>query len=114
MDAEGQVSPAQLTERDLRKRIDRSVSRALADNDFAAELLTNPALALEDRGCTPQQRKSLLSIQATTLADFARQAQALFWAANTRFSVGHDVHELARHDNDFADRGLADVLLDAR
>jgi hypothetical protein len=71
----------QLTEKDLRRQIDRSLSRALADTDFARQLLTNPALAIEEHGCTPQQLKSLLSIRATTLVDFARQAQALFWAA---------------------------------
>ena len=35
--------------------------------------------ALEDHGCAPQQYRSLRSIRATDLVDFARQAQALFW-----------------------------------
>jgi hypothetical protein len=79
--ADERVLPTLLTEQDLRRQIDRSVSRALADDDFARRLLLNPALALEDRGCAPQQLRSLLTIRAATLTDFARQAQALFWAA---------------------------------
>jgi hypothetical protein len=78
------VSPTHLAEKDLRRQIDRSVSRALADGDYASRLLINPALALEDRGCTPQQLRSLLSIRAKTLTDFARQAQALFWVVEPR------------------------------
>lgn len=67
------------SERDLRKQIDRSVSRALVDRDYAKLLLDDPAVALEDRGCPPAQYRSLRSIRATDLVDFARQAQALFW-----------------------------------
>ena len=79
MNPEGSGSPTYLAEQDLRRQIDRSVSRALADGDFAKQLLVNPALALQDRGCSPQQRRSLLDIRATDLTDFARQAHALFW-----------------------------------
>ena len=68
-----------LSERDLRHQIDRSVSRALYDHDFAGRLLTSPALVLEDRGCSPQQLRSLLSIRANDLTDFALQARRLFW-----------------------------------
>src|SRR5579859_4704609 len=68
-------------DRDLRRQIDRSVSRALCDRDFAERLLTNPTLALQDSGCPPQQYKSLRSIQAVDVVDFARQAHALFWRA---------------------------------
>ncbi len=66
-------------EKDLRRQIDRSVSRALVDRDYAELLLTDPTVALEDRGCPPQQFKSLRGIHATDLLDFAQQAQALFW-----------------------------------
>ncbi len=69
-----------LGETDLRRQLDRSVSRALVDPDYATLLLADPTLILEDRGCPPQQYLSLRSIQASTLVDFARQAQALFWA----------------------------------
>jgi hypothetical protein len=79
MNPEGHESSTYLAEQDLRRQIDRSVSRALADGDFAKQLLTNPALALQDRGCSPQQRHSLLGIRATDLTDFARQVHALFW-----------------------------------
>src|SRR5262249_10763033 len=67
------------SERDLRRQIDRSVSRALVDGDYARLLLMDPTVALEDRGCSPQQFKSLRTIRANNLLDFARQAQALFW-----------------------------------
>jgi hypothetical protein len=66
-------------EKELRRQIDRSVSRALVDRDYAQLLLTDPTMALEDHGCPPQQFKSLRSIRATDLIDFARQAQAMFW-----------------------------------
>jgi len=64
----------------LRRQIDLSVSRALVDGDYARLLLTDPSVAIEDLGCTLQQRKSLRSIRAANLHDFARQAQDLFWA----------------------------------
>jgi hypothetical protein len=67
-------------ERDLRRQIDHSVSRALVDGEYATLLLTDPTVVLEDRGCAPQQYKSLRSIRASSLLDFAQQAQALFWA----------------------------------
>ena len=73
------LSPVALGEKDLRRQIDRSVSRALVDGDYARLLLTDPTVALEDHGCAPQQYRSLRSIRATDLVDFARQAQALFW-----------------------------------
>jgi hypothetical protein len=68
-----------MAEKDLRRQIDRSVSRALVDNDYARLLLADPTVALEDHGCAPQQYRSLRNIRATDLVDFARQAQALFW-----------------------------------
>lgn len=77
--AERDVSPALIGEKDLRRQIDRSVSRALVDGEYARLLLTDPTVALEDHGCAPQQYRSLRSIRATDLVDFARQAQALFW-----------------------------------
>jgi hypothetical protein len=73
------VSVSVMGEKDLRQQIDRSVSRALVDRDFASQLLTDPTVALQDRGCAPQQFKSLRSIRATDLVDFARQVQSLFW-----------------------------------
>jgi len=66
--------------KELRRQIDRSVSRALVDGEYAKLLLADPTIVLEDDACPPQQYLSLLSIQANTLLDFARQAQALFWA----------------------------------
>ena len=71
------VSPT--PERDLRKQIDLSVSRALVDDDYARRLLIDPTVAVEDTGCQLHMLKALRSIHATDLVDFARQAQALFW-----------------------------------
>ena len=77
--AERSTSVALVGERELRRQIDRSVSRALVDRDYAQLLLSDPTAALDDHGCAPQQFKSLRGIHATDLIDFARQAQALFW-----------------------------------
>jgi hypothetical protein len=70
-----------VSEKGLRRQIDRAVSRALVDDKFANLLLADPTVVLEDRGCPPQQYLSLRSIHASDLVDFARQAQALFWDA---------------------------------
>jgi len=80
------VSQTYLADTDLRRQINRSVCRALVDREYANRLLGNPALALEDHGCSPQQLRSLLSIRTTDLTDFARQAQALFWLAEPRLA----------------------------
>lgn len=68
-----------INEKELRRQIDRSVGRALVDREYAQLLLTDPTVALDEQGCPPQQYKTLRSIRATDLVDFARQAQALFW-----------------------------------
>jgi len=81
LDTSRPISLSVISEKDLRHQIDRSVSRALVDSDYARLLLSNPTVVLEDRGCPPQQYRWLSSIDANTLPDFARQAQALFWAA---------------------------------
>jgi len=69
-------------DKDLRRQINRSVSRALVDGEYATLLLTDPTVVLEDRGCTQQQRTTLRSITASDLVDFARQARGLFWAVD--------------------------------
>jgi hypothetical protein len=66
-------------EKQLRRQIDRSVSRALVDSEYARRLLSDPTIALERSGCPPQQFKSLRGIHAVDVFDFARQAQAVFW-----------------------------------
>ncbi|HET6318177.1 MAG TPA: hypothetical protein VFG86_17110 [Chloroflexota bacterium] len=71
--------PVLSSERELRARIDRSVSRAMFDMEFSRILLADPAMVLGDGGCTPQQRRDLRTIRASSLVDFARQAEALFW-----------------------------------
>jgi hypothetical protein len=81
MVAQGTTSVSLIGELDLRRRIDRAVSRALFDGEYASVLLTDPTAVLEDRNCPPQQYLSLLSIHASDLGDFARQARALFWMA---------------------------------
>jgi len=73
-------SLAMMSERELRRQIDRSLSRALTDYDFARHLLADPTVVLDARGCTPQQYLDLRSINAHTISEFAGQAMALFWA----------------------------------
>lgn len=73
-------------EEDLRKRLDRSVGRALIDKEYAYRLLLDPTIALEDRGCSPQHYVQLRSIRATTVRDFAAQVQVLFWTVEPPFS----------------------------
>jgi len=89
------VSRVYLADTDLRRQINRSVCRALVDRDYANRLLSNPALVLEDQGCSPQQLRSLLSIRTTDLTDFARQAQALFWLAEPRLAAEEEDLPLA-------------------
>jgi len=67
------------TDKQLQRQIDRSVSRALVDGDYARRLLTDPTIVLEQSGCPPQQFKTLRGIKAIDVDDFARQAHALFW-----------------------------------
>jgi hypothetical protein len=66
-------------EKDLRRRIDQSLSRALVDEHFADTLLADPTIVLDHRGCAPHFYKALRGIHATNLVDFANQAQAIFW-----------------------------------
>lgn len=77
--AERAVSFSVVSEKELRRQIDRSVSRALVDREYARRLLADPTVALETHGCAPQQFKSLRTIRANDLVDFARQARSLFW-----------------------------------
>jgi hypothetical protein len=73
-------------DKDLRRQIDRSVSRALVDSEYAQRLLTDPTIAIEATGCPPQQFKLLHSIHAIDLVDFARQAHAMFWRGEPKSS----------------------------
>jgi hypothetical protein len=66
-------------DRELRRHIDRCVSRALVDGNYARRLLNDPTVAVENHGCPPQHFKSLRNIHAIDLLDFAHQAYALFW-----------------------------------
>ena len=72
-------APSARGEAEVRRRIDLAVGRALVDSEFAALLLADPAVALGDAGCSPQQHLELRGIRAATVEDFARQAEALFW-----------------------------------
>ncbi len=92
--AQAPATGSVIGEKDLRRQIDRAVSRALVDRDYASLLLADPTIVLEDYGCPPQQYLSLLSIDASDLVDFARQAQALFWIAEP---LTVDPHLALRH-----------------
>jgi hypothetical protein len=86
---------AQISEEDLRRQIDRFISRALVDDDLARLLLDDPTVVLEDRGCPPQQYRSLRTIKATNLLDFARQAELLFWSVDPVSDAEEDQPQLA-------------------
>ena len=93
--ADQAIDTAIAPEPSLRRQIDRSVTRALFDRDYEQRLLTDPTIALEDSGCPPQQFKSLRSIHAIDLDDFARQAYALFWQMESNSSYLEDELPLA-------------------
>jgi hypothetical protein len=86
---------AEVSEKDLRHQIDKSVSRALVDGDYARLLLADPTIVLEDRGCPPQQYRSLQTIRASSLLDFAHQARSLFWAVDATPVHQEDQRQLA-------------------
>jgi len=77
--AQAPAAVSMISEKDLRRQIDRAVSRAMFDGEYASVLLADPTVALEDHGCPPQQYLSLRGIRARDLVDFAHQARALFW-----------------------------------
>ena len=77
--AQAPAAVSLLSEKDLRRQIDRALSRALFDREYACVLLADPTVALEDHGCPPQQYLSLRGIQARDLTEFAQQARARFW-----------------------------------
>ena len=79
------MSLPSISEKDLRRQIDRSVARALVDREFQQLLLSDPSLALDNHGCPPQHYRSLRGIRATDLVDFAKQAQQLFWIVDPTF-----------------------------
>lgn len=77
----------------LRRRISREVWRALADPIVARALLNDPAGVIDTAGCTLRQHRGLASIHATTVAEFAHQAELLFWHVadgSTTNSQSHD------------------------
>ena len=78
-ETESRVGYSAASEAALRRRLSREVWRALAEPPFAAALLADPGRVLGDAGCTLQQQRGIASIRATTIEDFARQAELLFW-----------------------------------
>jgi len=77
--AQAPAAVSLISEKDLRRQIDRAVSRAMFDGEFASVLLADPTVALEDHGCPPQQYLSLRGIEARDLVEFAHEARARFW-----------------------------------
>ena len=71
----------EIGEHELRRLIDRSVSRAMFDHAFATRMLADPTVVLGDTGCTPQQRRDLRTIRARTVLEFAERAHERFWLA---------------------------------
>jgi hypothetical protein len=61
-------------------------------------MLSDPTIVLQDHGCAPQQYKSLRSIDAESVHDFARQARALFWTSEPR-GIGASPRQAAFADD---------------
>ena len=95
LDTQAPAAISQISEKELRRQINRSVSRALVDREYARLLLADPTVVLEDRGCPPQQYRSLQTINAGSLLDFARQARRLFWAVDATPVPQEDQRPLA-------------------
>jgi hypothetical protein len=93
-EGDGQAAYSAAGEAALRRRLSREVWRALAEPAFAAALLSDPSRILGNAGWTLQQQRSLASIRAATVEDFARQAELLFWSGPRPAYAG--VAELAR------------------
>jgi hypothetical protein len=94
----GSRSPGSISligEKDLRRQIDRSLSRALVDGEYATLLLSDPTVVLEDHGCPPQQYTWLQSIEAGSLSDFARQALAHFWTTESTSAAAAEDRQVA-------------------
>jgi hypothetical protein len=75
------ISASSSTDNDRaqQRQIDRSIGRALTDDEFARQMFSNPIMVLDNVGCTLSQYRSLRSIRATTVPDFARQVHQIFW-----------------------------------
>ena len=67
---------------DFSTKLNRLIAAAVISQGFRKTLLTNPALAMqgygnERFGFTPTEREMILKIRASTLEEFANQAQQL-------------------------------------
>jgi hypothetical protein len=88
-------SASALSEQALRRLIDLSVAKALFNPEFASELLANPTVVVDDKGCAPQHYKRLRSIRACNVTDFAQQAEHMFWIVGPRPPSKEDHGRLA-------------------
>ena len=73
-----------VNDRAQQRQIDRSICRALTDDEFARQIFSNPLVVLDNVGCTLSQYRSLRNIQASTVQDFARQVHQIFWSEEKR------------------------------
>ena len=81
------MSCSQTCELELRRQVNRAISRALVDDDYAAALLAHPAVALCAPGCLSRQHLELGEIRASSLQDFASQALEVCWPSWRRSPV---------------------------
>lgn len=70
-------------EADVRRRLNRAVGQALVDPEFASWLLAVPDAALGRPGCSPRQQLALRYVRASSLPDFARQVEQIFWPSRS-------------------------------
>lgn len=64
---------------ELRHQVDRAFGRALVDQACATALLADPTLMLGAASLAPQPYGYLQHVQASSLRELSRQAEALFW-----------------------------------
>jgi hypothetical protein len=95
IDTQSRPTLSQVSEKELRRQINKSVSRALVDGDYLRLLLADPTLVLEERGCALPLYRSLQTIKASSLLDFAHQARRLFWAVDATPAHQEDQRQLA-------------------
>lgn len=66
-------------EAEIRRRLHSAVGQALVDPAFAAWLMAEPDAALGRPGLPPRQQLALQRVRASSLPDFARQVEQIFW-----------------------------------
>ena len=65
--------------RSMRRQLDLAIGRAMIDEAYARQLLTDPLLAVSEVDCTPAQRRSLSTLSSPSIPDLAAAFVCHFW-----------------------------------